>query len=58
MPTNPNVTPAMKPTTDKPQIPNLAEYLAAKLQEILHMEEKDARAYDTAFTWAVVNHLT
>lgn len=57
MPTNPNVTPAMKPFTKNPIIPDLREHMADKLKEIVNMSASEANAYDTAFTWAVVREL-
>ncbi len=57
MPTNPNVTPSMKPRTANPIIPDLQEHMKEMLQEILHMNADKARVYDTAFTWAMVKEL-
>jgi hypothetical protein len=57
MPTNPNVTPSMKPQTANPIIPDLREHLSQKLKEIVKMDANEAKAYDTSFTWAVVKEL-
>lgn len=57
MPTNPNVTPSMKPHTTTPIIPNLRQHLLDKLREIVQMSAEESRAYDTAFTWSVVKEL-
>lgn len=57
MPTNPNVTPSMKPRTKDPIIPDLREHLSDKIKEIVNMKAKEANAYNTAFTWAVVKEL-
>lgn len=57
MPTNPNVTPSMKPRKENPIIPDLREHLSEKLKEIVNMSASDASAYDTAFTWACVKEL-
>jgi len=54
MPTNPNVTPAMKPMVQTPQIPDLKQHIQNKLKEIVHMDASESQAYDTSFTWAFV----
>jgi len=57
MPMNPNITPAMKPEVQNPQIPDLQQYIKDKLKEIIHMKASKSQDYDTSFTWAFVKAL-